>query len=67
MLDKNFPSYFTPKNILFFVITILAVIFIGKIQDIIVMFFASYVIACSFEPLVQKFSTKFRRKTAMKK
>lgn len=57
-------KYLTPKNVLFLIATILMLIFISKIPDIAVMFFASFVIACSMEPLVQKLSTKMSRATA---
>lgn len=57
-------KYLTPKNVLFVIALILFLIFISKIPDIAVMFFASFVIACSMEPLVQKLSTKMSRATA---
>lgn len=57
-------KYLTPKNILFGLVSILLLLFIAKIPDIAVMFFASFVIACSMEPLVQKLSTKMTRATA---
>lgn len=52
------------KNFVFTIIAILFVIFIAKIQDIAIMFFASYVIACSLEPIVLKLSTKMSRQKA---
>jgi len=57
-------KYLTPKNVLFIIATILLLIFITKIPDIAIMFFASFVIACSMEPLVQKLSNKMNRATA---
>lgn len=57
-------KYITPKNVLFFIILILFLFFLSKIPDIALMFFASYVIACSLEPLVQKLSCKMQRSTA---
>ena len=57
-------KYLTPKNVLFVIVAILFLIFISKIPDIAVMFFASFVIACSMEPLVQKLSKKMSRATA---
>ena len=57
-------KYLTPKNVLFGIAAILFLIFISKIPDIAVMFFASFVIACSMEPLVQKLSNKMSRATA---
>lgn len=64
MLNNLFQKYLTAKNIIFFVILILFIIFISKIQDIVIMFFASFVIACSLEPLVKKFMKKHKRGTA---
>ena len=65
MLDF-FKRYITVKNIIFFIIAILFLIFITKIKDIAIMFFAAYVIACSLNPLVDKIlgKTKFNRSTA---
>ena len=57
-------KYLTPKNVLFAIALILFLIFISKIPDIAIMFFASFVIACSMEPLIQKLSTKMSRATA---
>ncbi|MBO6086818.1 AI-2E family transporter [bacterium] len=64
MFESNFSKYLTSKNIIFFVILVLFIIFVSRIKDIAIMFFASYVIACSMEPVVQKLSTKFKRSTA---
>lgn len=61
MLNGIFQKYITTKNIIFFIIAILFLIFIFKIQDIAIMFFASYVIACSLNPMVDKLSKKFNR------
>ena len=57
-------KYFTPKNILFAIVAILTIVIITKIPDIAIMFFASYVIACSLEPMVRKLSKKMTRPTA---
>ncbi len=59
MIEKN-----SLKNLIFAIIAILFLIFIAKIQDIAIMFFASYVIACSLEPLVNKLSSKMSRQKA---
>ncbi len=64
MFNNMFQKYITTKNIIFFIIAILFIIFISKIQDIAIMFFASYVIACSLNPLVDKLSAKFKRNIA---
>ncbi len=64
MFENIFPKYITAKNIIFFIIAVLFIIFIFKISDVAIMFFASFVIACSLEPLVKKLSVRFSRKTA---
>ena len=64
MLNNFFQKYLTAKNIIFFVILILFLNFISKIQDIVIMFFASFVIACSLEPIVKKLTIKFSRAAA---
>lgn len=57
-------KYLTPKNILFGIVSILLLVFIAKVPDIAIMFFASFVVACSLEPLVKKLSTKMSRSSA---
>lgn len=64
MFDNVINKFFTPKNIIFFVITILFLIFITKIKDIAILFFASYVISCSLNPLTDKLAKKMKRSTA---
>ncbi len=64
MLNSIFQKYITTKNIIFFIIAVLFLVFISKIQDIAILFFASYVIACSFNPLVDRLEKRFKRKTA---
>ena len=56
MFDVFVRKYITVKNIIFFIIAILFIIFVTKIKDIAILFFASYVIACSLNPLVDKLS-----------
>ena len=64
MLDI-FKNYITSKNVIFFIIAILFIVFITKIKDIAILFFASYVISCSLKPLVDKFvAKKMKRSTA---
>ncbi len=66
MVNHLFRRHVNLKNFVFAVIAILFVIFIAKIQDIAIMFFASYVIACSLEPIVAKLSKKMsRQKSAL--
>ena len=66
MFDSFFKKYITAKNVIFFIIAILFLIFITKIKDIAILFFASYVIACSMNPLVDKLvsSKKMNRELA---
>ena len=64
MFDAMFQKYVSAKNIVFFIIAILFIIFITKIKDIAILFFASYVIACSLNPVVDKLSKKISRSAA---
>lgn len=64
MFQNLFQKYITVKNIIFFIIAILFIIFIFKISDVAIMFFASFVIACSLEPLVKILSKKFSRRAS---
>lgn len=59
-----FKNNITYKNVIFFIITILFLVFITKIKDIAILFFASYVISCSLNPLVDKLSKKMSRSIA---
>ena len=58
MFLKLFQKYVIPKNIVFTVILILFLVFLFKISDIAVMFFASFVMASSLNPLVDKLTEK---------
>ena len=53
MLYKNL---FTIKNVLFFVLAVAFLYFIAQIKDVTLLFFGSYVIACSLNPIVDKLS-----------
>lgn len=64
MFENLFQKYVSAKNIIFFIIAVLFLVFITKIKDIAILFFASYVIACSLNPLVDKLTKKFKRGTA---
>ena len=59
-----FKQHITAKNVIFFIIMLLFINFITKIKDIAILFFASYVISCSLNPLVNKLSKKIRRELA---
>lgn len=61
MFENMFQKYISAKNIIFFIVAILFIIFITKIKDIAILFFASYVIACSLNPLVDMLSKKIKR------
>jgi predicted PurR-regulated permease PerM len=61
MFENLFPKFINTKNLIFYIIAILFIIFIAKIKDVAILFFASYVIACSLNPLVDKLSKKFKR------
>ncbi len=64
MFDIFVKKYITVKNIIFFIIAILFLVFITKIKDTAILFFASYVIACSLNPLVDKMTKKMSRSLA---
>lgn len=54
----------TVKNIIFLIMVILLIKFVSQISAIAMLFFAAYVLACSLNPLVDKFSTKMNRPLA---
>ena len=64
MFDIFVKKYITVKNIIFFIIAILFLVFITKIKDTAILFFASYVIACSLNPIVDKMTKKMNRSLA---
>ncbi len=64
MLEMLIERHLNRKNILFLTAVAVALILVIKMQDIAVMFFASYVIACSLNPVVDKLENKFSRHTA---
>lgn len=59
-----FKNYLTVKNIIFFVVAILFVKFLTMISAIAMMFFASYVLACSLNPLVELLTKRMKRSMA---
>jgi len=59
-----FRKYITIKNIIFFILAILALVFLSKIKDIAILFFASYVIACSLNPIADKLEKRIPRSAA---
>ena len=56
-----FKNYITIKNIVFLIVAILFIKFMAMISTIAMMFFASYVLACSLNPLVEILSKKMKR------
>ncbi len=64
MFDNFLHKYLTSRNIIFCIISILFLIFLTKISEVAILFFASFVIACSLDPVVEKLSKKFKRSTA---
>ncbi len=64
MIENVFQKYITPSNVLFITAIVLFVFLIFNIPEIALMFFASFVIACSLEPLVKKLMPRFSRKLA---
>lgn len=58
MFSKN---SITVKNIIFIIMVIILLRFLSHITAIVMLFFAAYVLACSLNPLVDKFSTKMSR------
>ena len=59
-----FKSYLTVKNIIFFIVAILFIKFLTTISAIAMMFFASYVLACSLNPLVELLTKRMKRPMA---
>lgn len=59
-----FKDFITIKNITFLIVVIFILNFISQISGIALLFFASYVIACSLNPIVNKLSKKMNRYVA---
>ena len=57
---RFFERYVGIKNFIFFILAILFVIFIAKIKDIAILFFASFVISCSLMPIVDQICKKIK-------
>ncbi len=60
---RFFNRYIGIKNFIFFVLAILFLLFMVKIKDIAILFFASFVISCSLNPIVDKLCEKYKRFT----
>ena len=59
-----FKQSITTKNIIFLIMVIILIKFFSQITTTVMLFFASYVFACSLNPLVDKFSEKMKRPLA---
>lgn len=58
-------EHITAKNIIFLILVLLSIKFLTQITGIALLFFASYVIACSLTPIADKFETKMNRPLAV--
>ena len=58
MFKKNF---WTTKNVVFLILTIILLLFLPQISGILLLFFASYVIAAALNPYVNKLQNKMSR------
>ena len=58
-------EYITVKNIAVFTIMLLLLWILAQVSNVIMLFFASYVIACSFNPIVNKMEKKIKRPLAV--
>lgn len=61
MFEDLFNKYVNFRYIMFTFIVVLFLFFIFNCKDIAIMFFASFVIACSLNPIVDKLSKKLPR------
>ncbi len=57
-------SFRNTKNLIFLIITILCLFFLPKIMGIVLLFFASYIIAAALNPYVNKLENKMNRGVA---
>ncbi len=58
MFKKNF---WTTKNVIFLILAIILLLFLPQISGILLLFFASYVIAAALNPYVNKLQNKMSR------
>lgn len=61
---ESFKKYITSKNIIFFALIVVALFFLVQVKVIALLFFASFVIACSLNPIVDKLEKVMKRQTA---
>lgn len=60
----SFKEHFTVKNVIFIILVLILLKFLSQITVIALLFFASYVIACSLNPVVDKLEKKMNRQAA---
>ncbi len=65
MSFNGLKEYITVKNIIVFALILVALWFLSQVSNVIMLFFASYVIACSFNPIVNKLEKKMKRSLAV--
>ena len=58
-------EHISVKNIFVFVLILGALVLMSKITNVLMLFFASYVVACSFNPIVAKMEKKMPRSIAV--
>lgn len=59
-----FKEYLTTKNVIFVILIIIILACISQVKVVALLFFASFVIACSLNPTVDKLEKKMNRYTA---
>lgn len=59
-----FKEHFTVKNVTFFILILIVLVCLYQIRVIALLFFASFVIACSLNPIVDFLEKKMKRATA---
>jgi len=64
MINNSVFNYFTVKNVIFFMVLALLVVFAVRNPEIALIFFVSMVFACSLNPLVNRLNVKLNRPVA---
>lgn len=59
-----FKKYFTVKNVVFILLVLIILKALSQVTVIALLFFASFIIACSLNPIVDKLAKKMKRPTA---
>jgi predicted PurR-regulated permease PerM len=63
-VENFYKKYLTGKNLMFTVAVIIVLLLITQMQEVAILFFASFVIACPLNPVVDKVATKCSRPKA---